>query len=426
MSATLPLIAGFEPQAVLAWRGAQALRQGEFVAQAQSLARTLPPAPQLINLCEDRYRFMLGFAAGVLRGSVNLMPPSGAPAAIETLRAQYPQACTLTDADVAIADAGCATRVPEIPAEQVVAIAFTSGSTGASQAHAKQWRTLVRTAQLAAERFLDAQPVHIVGTVPAQHMYGLETTVLMALAAGCTVHAARPFFPQDVARVLGEIPAPRLLITTPVHLRALVTAQAALPALHLVISATAPLAPALAQQAEALTGAPLHEIYGCTEAGSLASRRTVADPTWRLYPGTHLQARDAVVELCADHLPERIPIADRIEILEPGAFRLLGRGADLLKVAGKRASLSDLTQKLLGIAGVEDAVVFLPDDGPTARPAALVVAPGLSEAEILDALARLVDPVFLPRPLKRVDALPRNEVGKLPRARLLTALRTPP
>jgi acyl-coenzyme A synthetase/AMP-(fatty) acid ligase len=54
--------------------------------------------------------------------------------------------------------------------------------------------------------------------------------------------------------------------------------------------------------------------------------------------------------------------------------------------------------------------------------AALVVAPGLDAAAILDALRRDIDPVFLPRPLKLVDALPRGETGKLPRAALLESL----
>ena len=52
------------------------------------------------------------------------------------------------------------------------------------------------------------------------------------------------------------------------------------------------------------------------------------------------------------------------------------------------------------------------------RPAALVVAPGLDEHSILEALRASVDPAFLPRPLRLVARLPRNEVGKLPRALL--------
>jgi acyl-coenzyme A synthetase/AMP-(fatty) acid ligase len=54
--------------------------------------------------------------------------------------------------------------------------------------------------------------------------------------------------------------------------------------------------------------------------------------------------------------------------------------------------------------------------------AALAVAPGLDEQRILEALRDAIDPVFLPRPLRLVDALPRNETGKLPRAALLELL----
>ncbi len=57
------------------------------------------------------------------------------------------------------------------------------------------------------------------------------------------------------------------------------------------------------------------------------------------------------------------------------------------------------------------------------RIAALVVAPGRDERELLEALRAGLDPVFLPRPLRRVAALPRNETGKLPRQALEALLR---
>ena len=57
------------------------------------------------------------------------------------------------------------------------------------------------------------------------------------------------------------------------------------------------------------------------------------------------------------------------------------------------------------------------------RIAAVVVAPQLDDQTLLAALRALVDPVFLPRPLLRVAALPRNETGKLTRAALLALLR---
>ena len=57
------------------------------------------------------------------------------------------------------------------------------------------------------------------------------------------------------------------------------------------------------------------------------------------------------------------------------------------------------------------------------RIAALVVAPDRCESALLDDLRRAVDPVFLPRPFRRVAALPRNETGKLARAAVLAALK---
>jgi acyl-coenzyme A synthetase/AMP-(fatty) acid ligase len=56
------------------------------------------------------------------------------------------------------------------------------------------------------------------------------------------------------------------------------------------------------------------------------------------------------------------------------------------------------------------------------RLAALVVAPGLTPAALRAALAPAVDPVFMPRPLLVVEALPRTAAGKLPRAALEAAL----
>jgi acyl-coenzyme A synthetase/AMP-(fatty) acid ligase len=100
----------------------------------------------------------------------------------------------------------------------------------------------------------------------------------------------------------------------------------------------------------------------------------------------------------------------------------------MVEIAGKRASLAELTRRLQAVPGVRDAVVFQPDapNGGVRRVAALVVAPTLGAAQILDALRLAVDPAFLPRPLVHVAALPRNELGKLPRERLLAALASTP
>ena len=128
----------------------------------------------------------------------------------------------------------------------------------------------------------------------------------------------------------------------------------------------------------------------------------------------------------APYFAQPVVLQDIVELLPDHAFHLRGRNADLVEIAGKRASLADLTRRLLTLPGVTDAIVLQLDDEDGAgvrRIAALVVAPERSEAALLEDLRLAVDPVFLPRPFRRVAALPRNETGKLARAVVLEALK---
>jgi acyl-coenzyme A synthetase/AMP-(fatty) acid ligase len=94
---------------------------------------------------------------------------------------------------------------------------------------------------------------------------------------------------------------------------------------------------------------------------------------------------------------------------------LNGRDSDLIKIAGKRASLADLNSRLLAIKGVEDGAIFsLQEQGnEVSRLSALVVTKELTPGQIRRELSLLIDPVFLPRPLRIVDRLPRTDLGKL-------------
>ena len=438
MSETLPLLRDYAPDTPLLYGADGPRSQARVLGAAAALAQRLPAAAHVLNLCEDRGRFLHAFAAACWRGQTSLLPQSRAPGAVREIAAMFPGCYVLTDtpfdevgvpqfriADAELAAPSWPGEVPQIPGTHAAAMVFTSGSTGGPQPHVKSWRNLYVTAGLCAERFLGGTATRhaVVATVPPQHMYGLETSILLALAGGCATHAARPFFPEDVRASLAAVPAPRLLVTTPVHLKSLAAAKLVYPPIAKVISATAPLAPALAAQAEAALGAPVHEIYGCTEAGSMCSRRTLDGDRWQPYPGLKLRHHEGMTHVTGPHLDAAVATPDVIDAHDDGTITLLGRSADMIKVAGKRASLVQLTGRLLSIAGVEDGVVFMPGEGGDhARTAALVVAPGLTEQQVLRALAELVDPVFLPRPLRRVDKLPRNALGKMPRAELLALL----
>jgi acyl-coenzyme A synthetase/AMP-(fatty) acid ligase len=436
----LPLIAGFEATAPLLWQRGAAVTAGQFLGQVLALAEALPDEPYLVNLCEQRANFLVAWCAALVRGQTNLLPASRAPQVIADARASYPRNHSVDDELVhtllARGRAQQTPAVPQIASDHIVQIAFTSGSTGSPTAHAKRWGSLHFNTRFNAERIREciaADPAAaptVIATVPPQHMYGTETSVLLPLLARMAVHSARPLFPGDVAGALAQVPEPRVLVTTPVHLRTLLASSQDFPQVAVVVSATAPMDAALALRVARGLKAPLLEMFGSTETCVIATRLTASESGWRLYPGVTL-------EPAADHTWVRAPWFDQAtrlqDVVEIAAGRMLlrGRNVDMIEIAGKRASLSDLTRRLLGIPGVQDAVVFQPSDAEAEaqgvarvqRVAAAVVAPALSAAEILNAMAHGVDPVFLPRPLLLVAALPRNELGKTTRAQLLELLR---
>jgi acyl-coenzyme A synthetase/AMP-(fatty) acid ligase len=331
---------------------------------------------------------------------------------------RYPESMPPTAADPAAAPI---INCPEIDCAQVIAQVFTSGSTGVPVPHVKRWGSLVRNVRAEAERLGIGADHAILGTVPPQHMYGLESTVLMPLQSGAALHAGHPFYPADICTALANLPRPRVLVTTPYHLRALLTDQATLPAVDQLLSATAPLSQDLAREAESRFGAPLHEIYGCTETGQIASRRTTAGLEWQTLSDVRLRHEGQTLWAEGGHIDSPTCLADVIELTGDGPvstrFLLLGRHADLVNIAGKRTSLAYLNHQLSAIPGVQDGVFLLPrEDNPDriSRLTALVVAPGLTPASLTQALRERIDPAFLPRPLLFVEALPRNATGKLP------------
>ena len=437
-----PLIWSRDLDAPLAWRAGQAVSRRQYLADVHALAQRLPPCGEALNLSADRYRFAVGLGAAMLRGQCNLMPPNHTPDTVASLGALFPSVYGLVDegdtrfalttvplvTDPPIAPL-TPVHVPRMPIGAVAAQVLTSGSTGNSVPHPKLWELLVRNTEAGAERLAqhmnraDLVGVSLVATVPAQHMYGFESSVLVALLGGAAFDTERPFYPADIVRVLARVPRPRMLVTTPLHLRTLLESRLDLPPLDLIVCATAPLSPQLATRAEAAMAAPLMEIYGCTEAGQVATRRTTAGPEWQTYRGLQLAGNGEHCIISGGHVPQPTPLADVLEVLDPQHFRLLGRSNDLINIAGKRSSLSHLNHHLNMVQGVQDGALWLPpakDEaaGEVVRLVAFVVAPGLTREHILAALRLRVDTAFLPRRIVFLPSLPRDPTGKLPAARL--------
>ncbi len=408
---------------------AGAVDAATMLRAAHRVAGSLPAgagpagAAPVLNSCTDRLRFAVGFLAAVLSGRPCVLASDRSLAGRTALLIRFPGALSLTDPDATPLQEdrhGPVPANPVIDAAQVAAIVLTSGSTGVPGAHEKRWGALVQRSLAAAERFGWVPGTTLLATVPPQHMYGFETSVLLPLHADVASWHGPALLPADIRAAMAAVPGPVDLVTTPLHLRALLDAGGRLGARHArTISASAPLDPALAAVAEAAWHSPVEEIFGATEIGSIASRRTVQDETWLAYPGVaFVPTDDGTIVTAPYHAP--VALADLVAV-EGERIRVLGRRADLVKMAGKRTSLAALTLALGGLDGVEDAAFFAPDDldqRSTARLVAFAVAPTRRPEDLLAELRHQIDPVFLPRRVVQVARLPRNEVGKLPRQAL--------
>ena len=433
MGDRFPLIAHATPLAVVAYRRGLAVCAGQFLSQAVQLAARLPHGAPVLNVCSDRYLFAVGLAAALLARSRSLLPPTHTPEVIRYLRQVVPEAVCLTD------DRQCAIDMPLvpiweqppgyaefwppplIPADQDVADIFTSGSTGAPIPHRKTWGRISQCVLVEAERlgFKNTQVRTVLATVPPQHAYGLESSVLLPLLSGAAFCAEKPFYPADICAALAAAPEPRVLISTPIHLRALLAVQLPLPSVDFVLSATAPITQGFSLEVERRFGAPLLEIYGSTETGQIANRRPARSPEWRLWSGVRLIRRNDRIWAEGGHIEVPTPLGDNVEIVAPDLFLLGSRLQDVVNIAGKRNSIDYLNHQLLAIPGVRDGAFFLPEEASRSgtevvRLSAVVVAPNLNVAALRRELRARIDPVFLPRPLLLVKSLPRTGTGKLP------------
>ena len=192
--------------AVLFYCGETAIDAATFLRHCHALAATLPAHGYMINQCRDRYAFAVSFAASVLRGTPCLLTGDRSAAGLGMLAETYKDSYIVTDEAGATRDAAATAGLPVhvidtrpggsgaqqsdnppnpvIPTDQLAAIVFTSGSTGAPTPHCKSWGALAERSRAAATQFglIMTDPVAVVGTVPPQHMYGFETTVPAAAA----------------------------------------------------------------------------------------------------------------------------------------------------------------------------------------------------------------------------------------------------
>ncbi len=437
MAETLPLSRGYLPETpITCWHG-NWVSYRLFVAHALTLSHLLPNSGAILNLCEDRASFVMGWIAALTRGLITVLPADRTTKAIlqaatdsSTIYALIDQEapehqyegliCTRVGYSATAIPANVG--LPDIAADQIAAILYTSGSTGKPEPLVKHWGSLVSGA-LTLGNMLGWEMPHtgtVLGAVAPQHMFGLETTVMLPLQWGSIIHPERPLLPADMLNAINRSQPPTWLMVTPLHAASYVETKIdsieSKPAG--IISSTMPLPKTTAVALEKLWDAPVWEIYGSTEIGMVGLRRTALNSIWQL-------ADDLSLSVSGDHtavfgrsgMPQQ-NLHDRLRLDGVNRFELIGRRNDIIKIGGKRAMLPEMNAVLCSLPGIREAVLVQPEEG--GRLVALVVADAdLDANDIRYALAQHFDPVFLPRPVLLVNQLPRNNNGKLPREALL-------
>lgn len=448
---------GVEKNIIARYRGRNIEKKlfAQHVAYVRCYLVELPESqgrglPKIINLCEDRYHFLVLFTAGMLESRTTIMPANRSEGELARLVAANVHVDKVSDLDIENicqleinAPAGqnvqknLSWNINLIPDELIVAELYTSGSSGTPVGHNKTWRQLVDAAQQVYARFslnsgesreseTRGAKTSIIATVPPQHMFGFELSIVLPLVCNVSVYYSLPFYPFDIQCALADMPAPRILVTTPTHLKACVTLQQDWPAVEGIISATSPLSNELACQVEGVLNTKVEEIYGCSEAGAIATRRVTKNANWELLDDYSLEIVNGETQLRVPSVMDPIRLPDQIISLSERFFNLTGRVNDMIKVGGKRGSLADLTARLKAVQGVKDAVVFRHEqNSQRQRLAALVVVEktsSINAREIREALLKNIDAVFLPRPIGLVHSLPYNATGKLPASDLMHCL----
>ncbi|MET0164200.1 MAG: class I adenylate-forming enzyme family protein [Vicinamibacterales bacterium] len=416
---------------VMVWRD-KMYTVAQLESAACCLGRALPTGKRVLVACDDRAVFFWSVLACWAGNRTVVLPPadlnhmvvSAGDAYFDCVITDRPEFSPTRELPVHVVDGAqllgllCAAPAHErriaLRGSDLAAIFFTSGSTGKPIPHAKQWSQLRSAADAMSELLhFGREPVLLAATVVHSHMFGFEMLIMQAVRGRATMYAHRIAYPTDLAAFVDSRGECKWLATTPYHLGVFVEANQWTPGLQRIISATMPLHASLARIVESASDAEVHEIYGSTEAGCIATRRTSVESTWRPSPDIRLTVNGSgTTSLHATRVGGILQLRDQI-VLVPGGFKLCGRDTDLVKIAGKRTSLEALTTVLRAIDGVLDGCFV---DGATIgqkRLVAVAVAPRVSTSELREALAAQIDAVFLPRPLLIVDQLPRDANGKL-------------
>ncbi|WP_299082291.1 AMP-binding protein [uncultured Paraglaciecola sp.] len=313
---------------------------------------------------------------------------------------------------------------------------FTSGSTGQAKAILKQYHQLQTEVDCLETNFGEkVKDTVFLSTVSHQHIYGLLFKVLWPFAKKHGVVCQAFEYPEHIVnQVNNQNIADFTLVASPAHLHRLQLDNPLLSVqdrLKGIFSSGGPLDADANIALQQNLNCQLTEVYGSTETGGIAwrNRDTITDDDWHTFAGVTVahQADSDLLLLSSPYLNQNQYCGDdKIALISPTQFRLLGRADDVVKIEEKRISLQEVQQRCKQHQYVHDVCVLV--IGKKRKQLAAVIELNALGKEAKNTmpihlfnrmfkgyLAQWFEAVTLPKRFRYPPQLPYNSQGKLNR-----------
>ena len=310
---------------------------------------------------------------------------------------------------------------------------YTSGSTGVPKPITKTIAQLELEIDVLESQWPSQQDCVVLATVSHQHLYGMTFRLLWPFSAGQPFARSLSEYSEDIFHHAQHYEM-FSLISSPSHLARMNTVvnwDGLMAQCQYVISSAAPLAKVDSVNVSGLLNTDVREIYGSSETGAIAWRIQLDDdsaPLWQALPMVDLSvASDSTLIVVAPYLANHEPLnlPDQVMFHQNGKFELIGRIDNIVKVEGKRVSLTAIERVLLEHDWVEQTKALTLNRKRVETAVVMQLTEyGAQQLKVMgrksvinnikSSLTGCFESVVLPRRWRFVEHLPYNEQGKLP------------
>lgn len=431
-----------QPQRICFQEAALPITASDFLKELQQLSVSIAEhgAARWVLCFDDPYQFSVALFAVLLAGKIPVMLPNNKPAVCQQLAEHYDAMLTdIAELTSCVHASATQTNLADLDLQEAQTIVvFTSGSTGTPKKIVKSLQLLSNEIMVLETLFGEVtQQADVFSTVSHQHLYGLLFYILWPLAMGRSIHIPVINYPEQILQHIAQHDK-AMLISSPAHLTRLTHLSSKIET-TMVFSSGGLLPYQHAQQAQTVLGYLPIEVLGSTETGGIAYRQQhQQDAAWNLLPSVQISIAEPEQAICvqSDFIVNTIRTGDRGQLLKDGRLQLCGRTDNIVKLEGKRVSLTQLSQALLNLPYIKTSQALLIEDNrqsialvcvPSDEGWALLLAQGKRHLNQLinKHLAQYIDAVALPKRFRYVKSMPLNAQHKVEHSTLLDLFEKP-